>query len=88
MDDMIQKNVDKSKKRFEKMGIDPKVASQDLKKKPSAMEKKKNEKATPNASQVTKNKTKNTNYSRPDNKKYKEGSIASYANMLNRREDS
>lgn len=38
--------------------------------------------------QVAKNKTKNTNYSRPDNKKYKEGSIASYANMLNRREDS
>ena len=88
MDDMIQKNVDKSKKRFEKMGLDPKIATQDLKKKPSAMEKKKNEKATPKASQVTKNKTKNTNYSRPDNKKYKEGSIASYANMLNRREDS
>lgn len=88
MDEMIQKNVDKSKKRFEKMGIDPKIATQDLKKKPSAVEKKKNEKAATNASQVTKNKTKNTNYSRPDNKKYKEGSIASYANMLNKREDS
>lgn len=87
MDDMIQKNVDKSKKRFEKMGVDPKIATQDLRKKPSVTEKKKNEKATPNASQVTKNKTKNTNYTRPDNKKYKEGSIASYANMLNRRED-
>lgn len=88
MDEMIQKNVDKSKKRFEKMGLDPKIATQDLKKKPSLAEKKKGEKAASNASQVTKNKTKNTNYSRPDNKKYKEGSIASYANMLNRREDS
>lgn len=88
MDEMIKNNVDKTKKRFEKMGIDPKIASQDLKKKPSATEPKKNEKKTSNASQVTKNKPKNTNYSRPDNKKYKEGSIASYANMLNYREDS
>lgn len=88
MDEMIQKNVEKSKKRFEKMGVNPKIATQDLKNKPSVSEKKKDGKAVPNASQVAKNKTKNTNYSRPDNKKYKEGSIASYANMLNRREDS
>lgn len=88
MDEMIQKNVNKSKKRFEKMGVDPKIETQDLKKKSSVTEKKKDGKVTSNASQVTKNKTKNTNYSRPDNKKYKEGSIASYANMLNRREDS
>ena len=88
MDEMIKNNVDKTKKRFEKMGVDPKIATQDLKKKPSAIESKKNEKKAPNASQVTKNKTKNTNYNRPDNKKYKEGSIASYANMLNNRGDS
>ena len=87
MDEMIKNNVDKTNNRFEKMGIDPKIATQDLKKKPSLSEPKKNEKKTSNASQVTKNKTKNTNYSRPDNKKYKEGSIASYANMLNHRGD-
>lgn len=88
MDEMIKNNVDKTKKRFEKMGIDSKIATQDLNKKPSLSEPKKNEKKISNASQVTKNKTKNTNYSRPDNKKYKEGSIASYANMLNHRGDS
>lgn len=95
MDELINKNVEKSQKRFEKMGIDPSIATQDLKKKPSVQQtksggqtKKKNESNTPNASQVTKNKTKNTNYSRPDNKKYKEGSIASYANMLNNRGDA
>lgn len=88
MDEMINKNVDKAKKRYEKMGIDPNKMTPNLQKKPSTTQTKKVEKKTPNASEVTKNKTKNTNYNRPDNKKYKEGSIASYANMLNNRGDS
>lgn len=88
MDEMINKNVDKAKKRYEKMGIDPNKMTPNLQKKPSTTQTKKAEKKTPNASEVTKNKTKNTNYNRPDNKKYKEGSIASYANMLNNRGDS
>lgn len=87
MDEMINKNVNKAKKRYEKMGIDPNKMTPDLQKKPSANQTKKVEKKTSNASQITKNKTKNTNYNRPDNKKYKEGSIASYANMLNNRGD-
>lgn len=88
MDEMINKNVDKAKKRYEKMGIDPNKMTPNLQKKPLTTQTKKAEKKTPNASEVTKNKIKNTNYNRPDNKKYKEGSIASYANMLNNRGDS
>lgn len=81
MDEMIKKNQEKSKKRFEKMGIDPNIATQDLKKKSSPTQKK--QEKTINASDVTKN-VKKSNYNRQSNKKYKEGSIASYANMLNR----
>lgn len=84
MNDEIKKNMEKSKKRMEKMGIDPNTAMQDLnsqKKKNIGI--KKEEKKTTNASQVTKNVKKN-NYKRANNTQYKEGSIASYANMLNR----
>lgn len=84
MDKEIQKNVEKSKKRFEKMGINPNASLQDLQnQKKNAAGNKKTEKAAVNASDVTK-KMKKNDYSRPVNKKYKEGSIASYANLLNR----
>lgn len=84
MDEEIKKNVEKSKKRFEKMGIDPNKSLQDYSKKKSvsATGKEKKEK-TVSASNVTKKVNKN-NYNRTNNTKYKEGSIASYANILNR----
>lgn len=84
MNEEIQKNVEKSKKRFEKMGIDPNASVQDLKnQKKEAAEGKKTDKASISASEVVKNVKKNE-YKRAANTKYKEGSIAAYANMLNR----
>ena len=80
MNEEINKNVEKKKKRLEKMGIDPNASVQDLKNQKTAG--KKQEKKT-NVSEITKNVKKN-DYKRPQNTKYKEGSIASYANMLNR----
>ncbi len=77
----INKNVEKKKKRFEKMGIDPNASMQDLKNQKNAG--KKQEKKTTNVSEVAKN-IKKSDYKRPNNTKYEEGSIASYANMLNR----
>jgi len=83
MDEEMQKNMEKSKKRMEKMGIDPNAKMQDLnKQKKKVLESKKEEK-TVNAAQVTKNMKKN-NYQRQNNTKYEKGSIAAYANMLNR----
>lgn len=80
MAEEINKNVEKKKKRFEKMGIDPNASVQDLKNQKNVG--KKQEKKT-NVSEITKNVKKN-DYKRTQNTKYKEGSIASYANMLNR----
>ena len=80
MNEEINKNVEKKKKRLEKMGIDPNASVQDLKNQKTAG--KKQEKKT-NVSEITKSVKKN-DYKRPQNTKYKEGSIASYANMLNR----
>ncbi len=84
MDEEINKNIEKGKKRMEKLGLDPDTSMEDLqKKKKSAFSKKNGEKATPDAGQVTKNIKKN-DYKRVNHTNYKEGSIAAYANMLNR----
>ena len=84
MNEEIQKNIEKSKKRFEKMGIDPNATMQDLKnQKKGTAESKKAEKTSISASEVVKNVKKNE-YKRATNTNYKEGSIAAYANMLNR----
>lgn len=82
MEGEIKKNVEKSKRRLEKMGIDPNLQELQNQKK-SPMGNKKAEKPTVNASQVVKN-VKKSDYKRPTNTNYKEGSIASYANMLSR----
>ena len=83
MDEEMQKNMEKGKKRMEKMGIDPNAKMQELnKQKKKVLESKKEEK-TVNAAQVTKNMKKN-NYQRQNNTKYEKGSITAYANMLNR----
>lgn len=81
MDEVVQKNIEKSKKRFEKMGIDPNAAMKELKKKET--EKKSEEKAKAKASNITKT-TAKSDYKKPNNTNYKEGSIAAYANMFNR----
>ena len=84
MDEEMKKNMEKSKKRMEKMGIDPNSSMQDLKnQKKTSLSGKKEKDTTPSAAAVTKNVKKN-NYVRKNNTNYKEGSIAAYANMLNR----
>lgn len=80
MDEEIRKNQEKTKKRFEKMGIDPAIATKDLK---NVSAKQKNTVSTSNASKNA-GSVKKVDYKRPNNTKYKEGSIAAYANMLNR----
>ncbi len=82
MDEEMQKNMEKSKKRMEKMGIDPKKTQDLNSQKKKVMENKREEKKV-NAAQVTKN-TKKSSFQRQDNTKYEKGSIAAYANMLNR----
>lgn len=83
MDEEMQKNMEKSKKRMEKMGINPNSKMQNLNnQKKKVIENKKDEKSV-NAAQVTKN-IKKSNYQRQNNTKYEKGSIAAYANMLNR----
>lgn len=84
MDEEMKKNMEKSKKRMEKMGIDPNSSMQDLKnQKKTVLSGKKEKDKTPNAAEVTKNVKKN-NYVKKNTTNYKEGSIAAYANMLNR----
>ena len=80
MDEEIRKNQEKTKKRFEKMGIDPSIATKELK---NVSAKSKNTVSTSNASKNA-GSVKKVDYKRPNNTKYKEGSIAAYANMLNR----
>lgn len=80
MDEEIRKNQEKTKKRFEKMGIDPAIATKDLK---NVSAKQKNTVSTSNASKNA-GSVKKVDYKRSNNTKYKEGSIAAYANMLNR----
>lgn len=86
MDDMIANNIEKSKARYEKMGIDPnkvfsdvskqKTSNIDVKKKSTGQSKKET------TSQKANKKAADVNYKGNTNKKYKEGSIAAYANMM------
>lgn len=89
MDDMIAKNIEKTKKRYEKMGLDPNTVLSDVsKKKTNNINRNKNT-VSSNKKQTTAQKVNhrasNNNYkSKAANQKFKEGSIAAYANMLAR----
>lgn len=92
MDDMIANNIEKSKARYEKMGIDPnkvfsdvskqRTSNIDVKKKNTGQQKKES------VSQKVNKRAANVNYKGNTNKKYKEGSIAAYANMMARDQES
>lgn len=85
MDEMIAANVEKTKKRYEKMGIDPKTISNISKQKASNLDSgKANTKnaSISNSANMKKNNKKQAGIEVHKNKKYKEGSIAAYANML------
>lgn len=90
MDEMIAANVEKTKKRYEKMGIDPKTISDISKQKTSSLDTKKINTDTNKNANKNNNKKTNTNKKAVEtnlnkgNKKYKEGSIAAYANMMSR----
>lgn len=92
MDDMIEKNMEKTMRRYEKMGIDPKTALSDISKQKTNkidLNKKNantNRKAT--TSQKVNKKASEVNFKGNTNKKYKEGSIAAYANMMSREDSS
>lgn len=93
MDDMIAKNVEKAKKRYEKMGLDPNTVLSDVsKKKTSNIDHSKKNTTVKNkqtTAQKVNNRAANNNYkSKAGNKNYKEGSIAAYANMLSRDNNS
>lgn len=86
MDEMIAANVEKTKRRYEKMGIDPKTISDISKQRTSSIDTKKannNTKNNNNKKTNTNKKSVETNLNK-GNKKYKEGSIAAYANMMSR----
>lgn len=90
MDDMIKENVDKAKKKYEKMGMDPSVLEKAAKTRTSNI----NTTVTKNSTEVTENKKSSISekarksstkeVKKNKNSNYKEGSIAAYANMLNR----
>lgn len=92
MDDMIKENVEKAKKKYEKMGMDPSVLDKAAKTRTSNINttaqkqtSTSNNTAKKNSSisdKARKNSTKDIKKSKNSN--YKEGSIAAYANMLNR----
>ncbi len=81
MEEEIQKNVEKAKKRYEKMGIDPSTLENVAKQRTSNIQKV--EKKSTGVSNAAKKKPQSS-MKKSGNVKYKEGSIAAYANILNR----
>ena len=93
MDDLIKENVEKAKKKYEKMGMDPSVLDKAAKTRTSNINTSATQKQTSTtANTVKKNssisdkarKSSTKDIKKSKNSNYKEGSIAAYANMLNR----
>lgn len=95
MDEEIKKNVEKAKKRYEKMGMDPSTLDRAAKQRTSTIDADKNISAKKANNKTGKGnsvnqiarKTSTAEVKRKGNKKYKEGSVAAYANMLRREEN-
>ena len=92
IDDMIEANIEKSKARYEKLGIDPNTVFSDVSKQRTSNIETKKKNSAPTKKETTSQKmnkrASNVNYKGNVNKKYKEGSIAAYANMMARDQDS
>lgn len=96
MDDMIKENVEKAKKKYEKMGMDSSVLEKAAKTRTSNINTAaKNNAASQKSAASSDNKRKSSisdkakksstkDIKKSANNNYKEGSIAAYANMLNR----
>lgn len=83
MEAEMAKNVEKTKKKYEKLGIDPNTMQNVAKQRTSNINSKSNNSKGNMASKVNAANNKK-NVERKKNTKYKEGSIAAYANMLSR----
>lgn len=88
MDEMMAKNVEKNKARMEKLGVKMNSSTASIAKKnisnlSGQKEEEKQKKVSASEAANSVKKTEN-NIPRKGNKKYKEGSIAAYANMLSR----
>lgn len=93
MDDLIKENVEKAKKKYEKMGMDPSVLDKAAKTRTSNINTSAAQKQTSTAANTAKKnssisdkarKSSTKDIKKSKNSNYKEGSIAAYANMLNR----
>lgn len=92
MDEMIQNNVEKAKKKYEKMGMDTSTLERAAKTRTSNIDVNSKKAASDTISQKNSvsdkaRKISSKEVKRPNNEKYKKGSIAAYANMLNREDD-
>lgn len=83
MEAEMAKNVEKTKKKYEKLGIDSNTMQNVAKQRTSNINSKSNNSKGNMASKVNAANNKK-NVERKKNTKYKEGSIAAYANMLSR----
>lgn len=82
MESEMAKNVEKNNKKLEKLGIDPNTMKEVANKRTSNINVNRNSNGTM-ADKVNAANSKNSvNYKRKNGGKYKEGSIAAYANML------
>ena len=82
MEAEMAKNVEKNNKKLEKLGIDPNTMKEVANKRTSNINVNRNSNGTM-ADKVNAANSKNSvNYKRKNGGKYKEGSIAAYANML------
>ena len=97
MDELIQENIDKAKKKYEKMGMDTSSLEKAAKTRTANLDYKKDDNKNTTSSTNRANdsgkkssvkelagKTSTKDVNKKGNGKYKEGSIAAYANMLNR----
>ena len=84
MDEEMKKNIEKSRKKMEKMGIDPNQMQNIATQKTSNIKSDKNNNSGGNVSKAAGSVKKINNVNRSTNGKYKEGSIAAYANMMAR----
>ena len=93
MDDLIKENVEKAKKKYEKMGMDPSVLDKAAKTRTSNINTNAAQKQTSTLNNMAKKnssisdkarKSSTKDIKKSKNSNYKEGSIAAYANMLNR----
>lgn len=95
IDEQMDKNIEKMKKRYEKLGIDSSMAMGDIARQKTGNINKSTTSVSKNTGSSVKNnahpnkkKTKTAPVNVNMDKKYKEGSIASYANMLNNRSNN